>query len=47
VSEHLGEPAFRQRVAGLHAEQVGSYRRVIDSAGLRRLIVTLPAGGDG
>ena len=43
--EHLGEPAFRQRVAGLHAEPVRGHRRVIDSAGLKHLIVTLPAGG--
>jgi len=44
-AEHLGEPAFRQRVAGLHAEPVRGHRRVIDSAGLQHLIVTLPAGG--
>src|SRR5438067_3746975 len=43
--EHLGEPAFRQRVAGLDAELVRGYRRVIDSAVLKHLIVTLPAGG--
>ena len=47
ASEHLGEPAFRQRVAGLHAEPVRSHCRVIDSAGLKHLIVTLPAGGNG
>ena len=45
ASEHLGEPAFRKRVAGLDAELVRGYRRVIDSAGLTRLIVTLPSGG--
>jgi len=44
--EHLGEPAFRQRAAGLHAEPVRGHRRVIDSADLKRLIVTLPAGRD-
>jgi len=47
ASEHLGEPAFRERVAGLHAEPVGGHRRVIAGVGLKRLIVTLPAGGDG
>ena len=41
-----GSPAFRQRVAGLHAEPVRGHRRVIASAGLEHLIVTLPAGGD-
>jgi hypothetical protein len=44
--EHLGEPAFRQRIAGLHAEPVRGHRRVIDSAGLNHLIVTPPAGGN-
>src|SRR6266567_278673 len=43
--EHLGEPAFRQRVAGLHAKPVRDHRRVIASAALKHLIVTLPAGG--
>src|SRR6185437_14126652 len=47
ASEHLGEPAFRQRVAGLHAEPVRGHRRLIASAGPKRLIVTLSAGGDG
>jgi len=47
ASEHLGEPAFRKRIAGLHTAPVRSYRRVIDSPGLKRLSVTLPAGGDG
>ncbi len=47
ASEHLGEPAFRKRIAGLHAEPVRGHRRVIDSVGLKHLIVTLPAGGDG
>jgi len=46
ASEHLGEPAFRQRIAGLHAEPVRGHRRVIGSADLKRLIVTLPAGRD-
>jgi len=44
--EHLGEPAFRQRVAGLHAEPVRGHRRVIAGAGPGRVSVTLPAGGD-
>ena len=47
ASEHLGEPSFRQRVAGLHAEPVRGHRRVVASVGLKRLIVMLPAGGDG
>jgi len=46
ASEHLGEPAFRERVAGLHAEPIRGHRRVIDSVGLKHLIVTLPADGD-
>src|SRR6476620_333228 len=46
ASEHLGEPAFRKRIAGLHTAPVRSYRRVIDSPGLKRLSVTLPAGRD-
>src|SRR5271165_811998 len=45
ASEHLGEPAFRKRVAGLHAEPVRGHRRVIASAGLKYLIVPLPTGG--
>jgi len=47
TSEHLGEPAFRKRAAGLHAEPVRGHRRVIDSAGPQHLIIMLPAGGDG
>ena len=44
--EQPGELAFRRRVAGLHAEPVRGYRRVIDGAGLSYRIITLPAGGD-
>jgi hypothetical protein len=47
ASEHLGKPAFRHRIAGLHAEPVCGHRRVIDSANLNHLAVTLAAGKDG
>jgi len=43
---HLSQPAFRQRIAGLHAERIRSHRRVIDGAGFGSLIITLLAGGD-
>ena len=47
ASEQPGELAFRQRVAGLRAEPVRGYRRIIDGAGLGYRIITLLAGGDG
>jgi hypothetical protein len=36
ASEHLGESAFRERIAGLHAEPVRGHRRGIVSAGYWR-----------
>ena len=33
TSEHLGEPTFRKRIAGLHAEPVGGHRRYDGAAG--------------
>ena len=47
AAEHLGQPAFRQRIPGLHAEPVRGHRRVIASAGIQHLIGMLPAGEDG
>ena len=33
--EHLSEPAFRQRIAGLHAEPIRGHRHGIDGASFR------------
>jgi hypothetical protein len=42
----MGQLAFGQRIAGLSAQPVRGHRGVIDGAGLRYRLVTLPAGGD-
>ena len=47
VPEHLGEPCVPTAGRRPHAAPVRGYRRVIAGAGPGRLIVTLPAGGDG
>ena len=47
ASEHLGQLAFGERVAGLSAPPVRGHRGVIDRVGLRYRLVTLPTGGDG
>ena len=47
ASEHLGQLAFRERIAGLGAQPVRGHRGVIDGVGFRYRLVRLPAGGDG
>jgi hypothetical protein len=42
----MGQLAFGQRIAGLSVQPVRGHRGVIDGAGLRYRLVTLPAGGD-
>ena len=46
ASEHLGELAFGERLAGLGAQPVRGHRGVIDGVGFRYRLVRLPAGGD-
>ena len=42
--EHLGELAFRERIAGLHAEQVRGHRCAIIGIGSVNPVTKLPAG---
>jgi hypothetical protein len=47
ASEHLGQLAFGERIAGLGAEPVRGHRCVIDGAAVGYRMVMLPAGRDG